>query len=34
LHGLGEDVGAAIVAHPGVPVVSFTGSTETGRLVG
>ena len=34
VHGLGEDVGAAIVAHPDVPVVSFTGSTETGRLVG
>ena len=34
VHGLGEDVGAAIVSHPGVPVVSFTGSTETGRLVG
>jgi len=34
VHGLGEDVGAPIVAHPGVPVVSFTGSTETGRLVG
>src|SRR5919112_1384172 len=29
-----EDVGAAIVSHPDVPVVSFTGSTETGRLVG
>ena len=34
VHGLGEDVGAPLVAHPGVPVVSFTGSTETGRLVG
>jgi len=34
VHGLGEDVGAAIVSHPNVPVVSFTGSTETGRLVG
>jgi aldehyde dehydrogenase (NAD+) len=34
VHGLGEDVGAPIVAHPDVPVVSFTGSTETGRLVG
>src|SRR5688500_14450255 len=34
VHGLGEDVGAAIVAHPDVPVVSFIGSTETGRLVG
>ncbi len=33
VHGAGE-VGAAIVAHPDVPVVSFTGSTETGRLVG
>src|SRR3982750_3160571 len=34
VHGLGEDVGAAIVSHPGVPLVSFTGSTETGSLVG
>jgi aldehyde dehydrogenase (NAD+) len=34
VHGLGEDVGAPLVAHPDVPVVSFTGSTETGRLVG
>src|SRR5689334_14908752 len=34
VHGLGEDVGAPIVAHPDVPVVSFTGSTETGRLIG
>src|SRR5919112_670108 len=34
VHGLGEDVGAPIVAHPGVPVISFTGSTETGSLVG
>ena len=34
VHGLGDDVGAAIVSHPDVPVVSFTGSTETGRLVG
>src|SRR6187401_920775 len=34
VHGLGEDAGAAIVSHPDVPVVSFTGSTETGRLVG
>jgi aldehyde dehydrogenase (NAD+) len=34
VHGLGEQVGAAIVSHPDVPVVSFTGSTETGRLVG
>ena len=34
VHGLGEDVGAAIVKHPSVSLVSFTGSTETGRLVG
>jgi hypothetical protein len=33
VHGEGE-VGAAIVAHPGVAAVSFTGSTETGALVG
>src|SRR6476659_9628394 len=34
VHGLGEDVGAPIVNHPGVPLVSFTGSTETGSIVG
>jgi aldehyde dehydrogenase (NAD+) len=34
VHGLGETVGAAIVNHPAIPVVSFTGSTETGRIVG
>jgi aldehyde dehydrogenase (NAD+) len=34
VHGLGEAVGAAIVDHPGIPLISFTGSTETGRLVG
>ena len=34
VHGTGESVGAALVAHPGVSAVSFTGSTETGRLVG
>src|SRR6266496_1138959 len=34
VHGLGEDVGAAIVEHPNVPLISFTGSTETGRIVG
>jgi len=34
VHGDGEKVGAAIVAHPGVSLVSFTGSTDTGRLVG
>jgi acyl-CoA reductase-like NAD-dependent aldehyde dehydrogenase len=34
VHGRGETAGAAIVSHPGVPVISFTGSTETGRIVG
>jgi aldehyde dehydrogenase (NAD+) len=34
VHGAGETVGAAIVEHPRVPVISFTGSTETGRIVG
>lgn len=34
VHGSGESVGAAIVQHPRVPVISFTGSTETGRIVG
>ncbi len=34
VHGLGETVGKAIVEHPDVPLISFTGSTETGRSVG
>jgi aldehyde dehydrogenase (NAD+) len=34
LHGTGEEVGSAIVEHPDIPLISFTGSTETGRIVG
>jgi aldehyde dehydrogenase (NAD+) len=34
VHGQGEAAGAAIVNHPLIPVISFTGSTETGRIVG
>jgi aldehyde dehydrogenase (NAD+) len=34
VHGQGESAGAAIVNHPLVPLISFTGSTETGRIVG
>ncbi len=34
VHGAGEEAGKAIVEHPEVPVVSFTGSTDTGKLVG
>jgi len=33
VHGYGEEAGAALVAHPDVDLVSFTGSSETGRLV-
>ena len=34
VHGMGEAAGAAIVDHPEIPLISFTGSTETGRIVG
>jgi aldehyde dehydrogenase (NAD+) len=34
VHGVGESAGAAIINHPAVPLISFTGSTETGRIVG
>ena len=34
VHGRGEVVGAALVEHSGVPVISFTGSTETGSRIG
>ncbi len=34
VHGLGEDVGAPLVEHPDVALISFTGSTATGSLVG
>lgn len=33
LPGYGESVGVALVEHPGVDKVSFTGSTETGRSI-
>jgi len=33
LHGRGETAGAALVAHPDIDLISFTGSTETGRLI-
>jgi aldehyde dehydrogenase (NAD+) len=33
VHGHGEEAGAALVRHPGVNLVSFTGSTEVGREV-
>jgi len=30
----GGELGAALVAHPGVPCISFTGSTPAGRKIG
>jgi len=33
VNGMGPDAGAPLVTHPSVAAVSFTGSTETGRLV-
>ena len=33
MQGIGEEAGVALVAHPDVKVVSFTGSSETGREV-
>jgi aminomuconate-semialdehyde/2-hydroxymuconate-6-semialdehyde dehydrogenase len=33
VHGLGASAGAAIVAHPDIPAISFTGGTVTGREV-
>ncbi|WP_275692906.1 phenylacetaldehyde dehydrogenase StyD [Burkholderia sp. Ax-1719] len=32
--GQGETAGAALVRHPGVDKVTFTGSTEVGRIIG
>ncbi|TVP67924.1 MAG: aldehyde dehydrogenase family protein [Nodularia sp. (in: Bacteria)] len=34
VHGLGEEAGKALVEHPDVDLVSFTGSSETGAFVG
>lgn len=33
VHGSGPAVGAALVAHPRVPAISFTGGTATGRHI-
>jgi 5-carboxymethyl-2-hydroxymuconic-semialdehyde dehydrogenase len=33
VHGIGEEAGAALVDHPDVPVISFTGETTTGKLI-
>jgi aminomuconate-semialdehyde/2-hydroxymuconate-6-semialdehyde dehydrogenase len=33
VHGLGSQAGAAIVAHPGISAISFTGGTKTGAEI-
>ncbi|MFF8811303.1 5-carboxymethyl-2-hydroxymuconate semialdehyde dehydrogenase [Streptomyces pactum] len=33
VHGIGEEAGQALVDHPQVPLISFTGSTDTGRHI-
>jgi 5-carboxymethyl-2-hydroxymuconic-semialdehyde dehydrogenase len=33
VHGVGEAAGAALVAHPDVPLISFTGETTTGKTI-
>jgi alpha-ketoglutaric semialdehyde dehydrogenase len=32
--GFGPEAGAPLVAHPGIDAISFTGSSEVGRIVG
>ncbi|MGO0063434.1 aldehyde dehydrogenase [Brevibacillus fluminis] len=34
VQGIGEDAGAALTAHPDVTRISFTGSEETGKIIG
>lgn len=33
VHGLGSKVGNAIVSHPNIPLISFTGGTVTGKHI-
>lgn len=33
VHGLGEQAGDALVRHPDVPLISFTGESRTGQLI-
>jgi acyl-CoA reductase-like NAD-dependent aldehyde dehydrogenase len=34
VQGIGEEAGAALVSHPGIARISFTGSVPTARLIG
>ena len=33
VQGTGEEIGATLVSHPGVRMISFTGGTDTGRAI-
>lgn len=33
VHGGGQDVGAALIRHPGIAMISFTGETKTGKTI-
>ncbi len=33
VHGVGEEAGDALVKHPDVPLISFTGESRTGQLI-
>jgi 5-carboxymethyl-2-hydroxymuconic-semialdehyde dehydrogenase len=33
VQGIGEEAGSALVSHPGVDRIAFTGSVDTGRLI-
>jgi aminomuconate-semialdehyde/2-hydroxymuconate-6-semialdehyde dehydrogenase len=33
IHGTGTEAGAPIIRHPGVPTISFTGSTKVGQWI-
>jgi len=33
VNGIGEDAGDALVKHPGVPLISFTGESRTGQII-
>lgn len=33
VHGFGAEIGDALVRHPGVDMISFTGSTRVGRVI-
>lgn len=33
VNGIGEEAGDALVKHPGVPLISFTGESKTGQII-